>query len=71
MLQLMKHVLLWSLLLILAHKVQGAELSVSLFGIKPRYEFICLVFAIYPKIEDKKFLVIKVSAYEDSDDSIL
>lgn len=47
----------------LAHKVQGAELTVSLFGIKPRYEFIWLVFAISSKIEYQKFLVIKISEY--------
>ena len=71
MLQLMMEcVLLQSLLLMLAYKVQGAELSVSLFGIKPQYEFICLVFAISSKIEDQKFLVIKVSAYLDFNYSI-
>lgn len=72
MLQLMmEYVLLQSLLLMLACKVQGAELSVSLFGIKPWYEFICPVFALSSKIEDQKFLVIKVSAYVDFNYSIL
>ena len=41
------------LLLMLACKVQGAELTVSLFGIKPGYEFICLVFATSSQVEDR------------------
>ena len=50
---MMEWVLLWSLLLMLACKVQGAELAVSLFGIKPEYEFICLVFATSSQVEDR------------------
>ena len=68
---LMEYILLESLLLILACKVQGAALNMSLFGIKPQYEFICLVFAISSKTEDQKFLVINVSAHLDSNYSIL
>lgn len=68
---MMEYVWLWPLLLILAHEEQGTELSVSLLGIRPGYEFICLVFAISSKIEDQKFLVIKISEYLDSEYSIL
>lgn len=45
-----------SLLLMLACKVQGAELAVSLFGIKPEYEFICLVFATSSQVEDRNLV---------------
>lgn len=68
---MMEYVWLWPLLLMLAHEEQGTELSVSLLGIRPGYEFICLVFAISSKIEDQKFLVIKISEYLDSEYSIL